>query len=101
MTPKVVKTFFYCGYICWWDDGGNSSGVVAHHEKEWGCVASLCHVLVVSELHVGDIVNLFVESVSVVNPKVCFDNLIHSFGSSIGLWVVSCAHERLEVAESG
>ena len=74
--------------------------IVAHHEKEWGCVASLCHVLVVSELHVSDIVDPFIGSVSVVNLKICFDDLIHLFGSSIGLWVVSCAHGRLGVAES-
>ena len=93
--------FFYCGYICWQDDSGNSSEVVAHHEKEWGCIASLCHVLVVSDLHVGDVVDPFIGSVSAVNPKVCFDDLIHPFGSSISLWVVGCAYGRFGVAESG
>ena len=92
--------FFYCGYICWQDDDGNNSEVVAHHEKEWGCIASLCHVLVVSELHVGDIVDPFVGSVSAVDPKVCFNDLIYPFGSSVSLWVLSCAHEQLGVTES-
>ena len=96
-----VKLFVQHRYICWWNNGGNCSEIVAHHEKEWRCVAPLCHVLVVSELHVSNIVDPFVGSVSAVNPKVCFNYLIHPFDSSISLWVVSCAHRQLGVAESG
>ena len=58
-------------------------------------------MLIVSKLHVGDVVDPFIGSVSAVDPKVCFDDLIHPFGFSIGLWVVDCAHGRFEVAESG
>ena len=82
---KVVKMFFYCEYICWWNNGANGLEIVAHYEKEWRCIAPLCHMLVVSELHIGDVVDPFVGPVSTVNSKVCFDDLIHLFGSSIGL----------------
>ena len=58
-------------------------------------------MLVVSKLHVGDVVDPFLGSVSAVDPKVCFDDLVHSFGSSISLWVIGCAHGRFGVAESG
>ena len=57
-------------------------------------------MLVVSEFYISNIMNLFIGPVSIVDPKVCFDDLIHLFGSSIGLWVVSCAHGRLGVAQS-
>ena len=69
-----------------------------------GCCTQVPHqhynVLIVSELHVGDVVDPFIGSVSTVNSKVCFDNLIHLFGSSISLWMVSCAHEQFGVTES-
>ena len=66
--------------------------LISHHEIEWGLVHDRVRVVVVDELHMGDLVGPGTRIGPVEDPEVCFNLLVDTFCFTVGLWVI-CSGE--------
>jgi hypothetical protein len=87
---ESLDSFGCSWYSGIWEDMGECSWFISHHEEEWGCISGIVLSMVMDEFSDWEVFNPIFGVWPAIDAEIGFQFLVQSFCLPICLWVIGC-----------